>query len=229
MLLGVLVVEDDLKVRSLVSDSLSIAGFKVFEATEGSAAVKLLRAEDVSLVVLDVNLPGKDGFTLVDTFRKIKPDILILFLTAMVDRDSVNKGFELGGDDYLRKPFEIKELIYRVQSLLKRSKSWSTGELESVISVSNLRIDKDNRKVLVDDVEVLLSTLEFDLLYFLLANRDRVVGRAEILDNVWGYNFPIDDSVLDTTISRVRGKLSALGWVGIETIRGFGFRISENL
>jgi len=228
-LLGVLVVEDDLKVRSLVSDSLSIAGFKVFEATEGSAAVKLLRAEDVSLVVLDVNLPGKDGFTLVDTFRKIKPDILILFLTAMVDRDSVNKGFELGGDDYLRKPFEIKELIYRVQSLLKRSKSGSTGELESVISVSNLRIDKDNRKVLVGKVEVLLSTLEFDLLYFLLANRDRVVGRAEILDNVWGYNFPIDDSVLDTTISRVRGKLSALGWVGIETIRGFGFRISENL
>ena len=229
MLLGVLVVEDDLKVRSLVSDSLSIAGFKVFEATEGSAAVKLLRAEDVSLVVLDVNLPGKDGFTLVDTFRKIKPDILILFLTAMVDRDSVNKGFELGGDDYLRKPFEIKELIYRVQSLLKRSKSGSTGELERLISVGNLRIDKDNRKVLVDDVEVLLSTLEFDLLYFLLANRDRVVGRAEILDNVWGYNFPIDDSVLDTTISRVRGKLSALGWVGIETIRGFGFRISENL
>lgn len=222
-------VEDDLKVRSLVSDSLSIAGFNVFEATEGSAAVKLLRAEDVSLVVLDVNLPGKDGFTLVDTFRKIKPDILILFLTAMVDRDSVNKGFELGGDDYLRKPFEIKELIYRVQSLLKRSKSGSTGELESVISVSNLRIDKDNRKVLVGKVEVLLSTLEFDLLYFLLANRDRVVGRAEILDNVWGYNFPIDDSVLDTTISRVRGKLSALGWVGIETIRGFGFRISENL
>ena len=222
-------VEDDLKVRSLVSDSLSIAGFKVFEATEGSAAVKLLRAEDVSLVVLDVNLPGKDGFTLVDTFRKIKPDILILFLTAMVDRDSVNKGFELGGDDYLRKPFEIKELIYRVQSLLKRSKSGSTGELGRLISVGNLQIDKDNRKVLVDDVEVFLSTLEFDLLYFLLANRDRVVGRAEILDNVWGYNFPIDDSVLDTTISRVRGKLSALGWVGIETIRGFGFRISENL
>lgn len=229
MMLGVLVVEDDLKVRSLVTDSLSLAGFKVFETKEGAGAVKLLRGEDISLVVLDVNLPGKDGFSLVDTFRKIRPDILILFLTAMVDRDSVNKGFELGGDDYLRKPFEIKELIYRVQSLLKRSKLGFTSELEGVISVGNLQIDKDNRKVLVDDVEAFLSTLEFDLLYFLLANRDRVVGRAEILDNVWGYDFPIDDSVLDTTISRVRGKLSVLGWTGIGTVRGFGFRIIEKL
>lgn len=214
------IVEDDATIARFVELELSHAGYEVQKAADGKAALKGLSDFEPDLLILDLMLPELDG---IEVARKVREDgatYPILMLTARAETQDVVSGFDAGADDYLRKPFEIPELLSRVGALLKRTEADRKG---GTFEASGVSIDPDSRRASVDGEPIELTAKEFDLLAYLVTNSGRVISRDEILESVWGGQHSTDSNVIEVFVCHLRNKIGDRDNTVIQTIRGVGY------
>jgi len=216
----ILIVEDDATIARFVELELQHAGFTVLRAGDGPTAIDLLDANEVVLVILDLMLPGIDGIDVARHIRKKGSTVPILMLTARAETHDVVSGFEAGADDYLRKPFEIPELLSRVRALLKRAR---TATAQTPYEASGIRVDPEKREVSRNGRPLDLTAKEFDLIAYLVANAGRVISRDEILESVWGGQHATDSNVIEVFVCHLRNKIGDKETKVIQTIRGVGY------
>jgi len=221
----VLIVEDERKLRELIADYLEAEGLAWIEAANGDDAVALFREASPDLVILDILMPGLDGYDVCEEIRKLS-DVPILFLTAKSEEEDKLLGYDLGADDYMTKPFSPKVLAAKAKALLRR---YESAKLERKAAESRriewgpLSIEESSREVLLDGQEVSLSPKEFDLLLYFVSHRNIVLSRDRLLEHVWGYDYDGDSRTVDTHVRRLRQKLGDRAeWVA--TLRGNGYR-----
>jgi DNA-binding response OmpR family regulator len=219
---SVLIVEDDPRIAELVRSNLTAAGFACAVERDGGRAVAAVGRLHPDLIVLDVGLPGIDGIEITRMIRR-SSDVPILMLTARTGEGDKVLGFEVGADDYLTKPFSTRELVARVRALLRRS---SGAVRTETLTRGDLTIDPGRRAVERGGAPVDLTTLEFDLLFFLAANRGRVYSREDLLERVWGEERVVDARSIDSLVSRLRKKVEPDPGspLYIQTVWGAGYR-----
>ena len=220
----VLVIEDEADLREVLQYNLTQAGHRPFTAATGDAGLKLALEVKPDIVLLDLMLPDVSGTLVAKSLRRepLTQFVPIIMVTAKAEEIDRIVGFELGADDYVVKPFSVRELLLRIDAVLRRGK---TSE-QRVIEVAELRIDKDAHRVTVGPEEVPLTALEFKLLVTLIERRDRVQGRGTLLSDVWAMDSEIASRTVDTHVKRLRDKLGTAGRF-IETVRGVGYRFTE--
>jgi DNA-binding response OmpR family regulator len=216
----ILVIEDDPDIRGLVVALVERAGMRATEAADGRAGVRAFFERRPDLVVLDVGLPGLDGWEVLGRIRDLS-EVPVLMLTAEGEQVQKVRGLEGGADDYVTKPFGRQELVARIHALLRRRAP--AGSEEEVLEDGSITIDGAGRRVEVDGREVALTPTEFRLLAFLMRNRNQVVSQLQLLEEVWG-NADADPHQVRLYVSYLRRKLSEAGVDPIETVRGFGYR-----
>ena len=220
--LKILVVDDESRMRKLVKDFLTKKNFQVLEAGDGEEAMDIFYKEkDIALLILDVMMPELDGFSACREIRKFS-QVPVLMLSARGEEYDRIHGFELGVDDYVTKPFSPKELMLRVQAILKRSNS-SIAPNKEILEFEGLKIDFTGRLVYVNEEKVNLSPKEYELLFYLVRNRGIALTREKLINDVWGYDFFGDDRTLDTHIKLLRKALGEYSRY-IVTLRGVGYR-----
>lgn len=224
----ILVVDDERSIVELVSFNLSKEGFQVVAAADGLEAVRLAREEKPDLIILDVMLPGLDGFEVCRILRKEMP-VPILMLTARKEEVDRVVGLELGADDYVTKPFSPRELVARVRAILRRSARRPELEEEKILSAGELAVDLARRKVTVGNRMVDLTYTQFELLKHLMSNPGRVFSREALVERVWGYSYYGDVRTVDVHIRHLREKIEREPGSPqfIETVRGVGYRFRE--
>lgn len=205
----ILVVDDEESITDLVSMALRYEGFTVTTARNGRAALEAVAASAPDLVVLDVLMPGIDGFEAARRLRSSNDALPILFLTARDATEDKVRGLTLGGDDYLTKPFSIEELVARIRAILRRARPTSTSP--SRLAYADLELDEDTHQVWRGDEEIKLTATEFKLLRYLLLNARRVLSKDQILDHVWNYDFGGNANIVETYISYLRRKVDGHG------------------
>jgi two-component system, OmpR family, response regulator len=221
----ILLVEDEEPIRDLVQTALRFTGFTVESVASGPDALALARNDAWHLLILDVNLPGIDGFTLCRKLRDGGDDVPVIFLTARDDPADLREGFSGGGDDYLTKPFSLEELVLRVEAVLRRGHG-RTNE-RARITVADVVLDDDQHRVWRGEREIDLSPTEYRLLRFLMLNAGRVLSRPQIIEHVWDFGYAIEPSGVETYISYLRRKLDDRDARLIHTVRGIGYALRE--
>jgi len=220
----ILVVEDDATIARLVELELEHVGFTVMKVADGVAALAAAQEYDPDVIILDLMLPGMDGLEVTRALRGDGSGVPILMLTARSETQDVVTGFDAGADDYLRKPFEIPELLSRVRALLKRS---DHERPSSQYKVGDVEIDPASRSVTVAGAPVTFTAKEYDLLEFFLTNAGRVISRDEILEKVWGGQHTTDSNVIEVFVCHLRNKIGDRDNQIIRTIRGVGYFFSR--
>lgn len=222
----ILYVEDDQSLGFVTRDNLEIHGYQITHSTDGHEALEQIKNNTFDLFILDVMLPGVDGFQLAEAIRRKDPEVPILFLTAKSLKDDRIKGLKLGGDDYITKPFSIEELILKIEVFLKRSKFTNPGTLQK-INLGRYIFDYPNLLLLLDDKQKRLTQKEADLLHYFVKNKGQVVKRSAILEKLWGQDDYFMGRSLDVFISRLRKYLKGDENLRIENIHGVGFKFVE--
>ncbi|WP_315067260.1 response regulator transcription factor [uncultured Clostridium sp.] len=226
----ILIVDDEEHIVELIKFNLLNAGYDVFTANDGIEAVKIAKAEKPNLLLLDLMLPGIDGF---DVCKEIKRDnemkkTSIIMLTAKGEELDKILGLELGADDYITKPFSVRELLARVKAVLRRTNTFNEIEENDVYDSQNLRVDFERHEVYVNEKKVDLTLKEFELLQILIKNRGKILKRETLLDKIWGYEYIGETRTVDVHIRYLRKKIEEddKNPRFIETIRGVGYRFN---
>ena len=218
----ILVVDDEAKIREVIREYSEFNGFEVTEAEDGMSAVGLVKLNNYDIIIMDVMMPKLDGFSACKEIKKIK-DIPVIMLSARGEEYDKLFGFELGIDDYMVKPFSPKELMARVNAVLARHNSGSQQETNEVMEFGGLVIDIPGRSVSVDGEKIELTPKEYDLLFFLVENKNIALSRDKLLEDIWGYDFFGDDRTIDTHIKNLRNNLGPYR-DHIVTLRGVGYK-----
>ncbi|MGG1674766.1 response regulator transcription factor [Neobacillus sp. NRS-1170] len=217
---NILIVDDDINVLQLVTIHLSEQGYQVFQAKDGMEGLEILKKAACNLAVVDVMMPFMDGYALTKEIRK-QYDIPVILLTAKNQIEDKEQGFEAGTDDYLIKPFEPKELSYRVKALLRR---YDHQADESIQRIGSTTINKKSYEVQIGNRTFLLPLKEFELLAFFISNPKQVFSREHLIEQIWGLNFQGDERTVDVHIKRLRERFSKLtDDFQIKTVRGVGY------
>ncbi|HEY8656401.1 MAG TPA: response regulator transcription factor [Candidatus Limnocylindria bacterium] len=224
----VLVVDDEANLRHTLGYALRQEGYEVLTAENGEDGLEIFRTTKPELVILDVMLPRLDGFEVCRRIRR-ESDVPILMLTARDTELDKVVGLEIGADDYLAKPFSMRELVARVRAMLRRARQATEPEATDVVALGGLQVDVPKHRVLADGVDINLKPREFDLLAFLMSHPGQVFSRDQILARVWGFDYAGDSRTVDTHVKTLREKLGEDAdrprWV--ETVRGVGYRFKE--
>ena len=220
----ILVVEDDADIADVLQRGLQAEGYRVDTVASGRDAITRTREQDYRLIILDLILPDLDGMEVCRMLRHEQSQALILMLTARDGLDDKIQGLRLGADDYLTKPFSFEELCARLQALLRRS---HYRDIETVLRVGELTLDQTTRRVYRSDREIPLTTREFMLLEYLMANAGKILSRAQILYDVWKQDFDPQTNVVDVYTRYLRNKLGDKTGSLIRTIRGSGYTIDD--
>ena len=218
----VLIADDEAGIRQLIKKYAEFEGNEVFEAKDGMEAVPPCRGQEFDVVILDVMMPELDGFSVCRELRKTS-DTPVIMLSARGEEYDRIHGFELGVDDYVVKPFSPKELMLRVEAVLKRARP---GKAHEVVTVGDLSVDFTARTVTLDGEALSLSPKEYELLFYMVRNRGIALTRDRLLREVWGYDFYGDDRTLDTHIKLLRKSLGRYSSY-VVTLRGVGYRFEE--
>ncbi|PFB50151.1 DNA-binding response regulator [Bacillus thuringiensis] len=221
----VLLVEDERRLREVVSDYFRNEGFEVIEAEDGKKALELFAEHEIDLIMLDIMLPEIDGWSVCRRIRK-ESAVPIIMLTARSDEDDTLLGFELGADEYVTKPFSPKVLVARAKTLLKRADGAVGVAEENAMSLAGIEVNRLSRTVLVDGEEIILTHKEFELLVYLMENKGIVLSRQHLLDQLWGYDYYGDDRTVDTHIKKLRNKLGDKA-KHIGTVIRVGYKFEE--
>lgn len=216
-----LVVDDEEKIREVIKEYSEFNGYEVTEAADGMAAIGLCKLYDFDLIIMDIMMPKLDGFSTCKEIKKIK-EIPIIMLSARGEEYDKLFGFELGIDDYMVKPFSPKELMARVNAVLTRTHSAHSAENE-VLTFGGLEINIPARTVTVDGVKADLTPKEYELLFYLVQNKNIALSRDKLLSDIWGYDFFGDDRTIDTHIKNLRNNLGDYRDY-IVTLRGVGYK-----
>ncbi|MEJ9150322.1 response regulator transcription factor [Bacillus smithii] len=219
----ILIVDDDPHIRKLLQVILAEEGFTILEAQDGKDALSLLDSEKVDLIILDIMMPNMDGWDLCENIRAYYSDSLpILMLTAKGETAQKVKGFNLGADDYLVKPFHPAELIARIKALLKRYQIIISNK----VNIGNFELDRSTYQVFDGKNEITLPLKEFELLYKLAAHPGKTFSREQLIEDIWGYDYEGDERTVDVHIKRLRQRFSDKNCpFKITTIRGLGYRL----
>ena len=222
----IFVVEDEPDIRETISYNLTQEGFKVFQFSDAESCLSKLKKQKPDLLILDLMLPGMSGL---DMCKHIKSEqqlkmISIIMLTAKSEEVDRILGFELGADDYVTKPFSVRELILRVKVLLKKNSEMIDDS--ALITFGSISLNLDAHQVMIENNEINLTALEFKLLNHLIQRKGRAQTRDQLLGEVWGYNTEVTTRTVDTHIKRLREKLGDVGKY-IQTIRGVGYRLNN--
>ena len=222
----ILIVDDEAAIRDMIRMALEIEGFEVSDASNAHQAVKILQQHDIDLILLDWMMPGVSGIDFAGRIRREgNHHVGIIMVTAKDDESDLIRGLDIGADDYIKKPFSTKELTSRMKAVLRRLSDQSA--ISDVVSAGKIHIDLTQHRVLIDSKNVDFSPTEFRLLHFLMSNQDRVFGRDQLLDNVWGDQVYVEDRTVDVHIRRLRKVLEPHGCdTYIHTVRGVGYRFS---
>lgn len=217
-----LVVDDDANIRELIKVFLQNEGLEVIEAIDGVDALFRLASEKVDMVVMDIMMPNMDGWTLCEEIRSFNSDLPILMLTAKGEMSQKIKGFHLGTDDYLVKPFEPAELIVRVKSILKRYRI----SISQIVEAGNVKLNRQTHEVDINGEIIILRLKEFELLFTLASYVGKTFSREQLIEEIWGYDYEGDERTVDVHIKRIRERFpqEMSGFV-IRTIRGLGYRL----
>ena len=215
----VMVVEDEPNIGALVRTYLERAGYRVLWVRSGEEALVELRRHPIKLVVLDIGLPGIDGF---EVCRRIAGEVPVIMLTARDEEPDRVAGLEVGADDYVAKPFSPRELTARVKAVLRRAGRGASGDGDDVIAVGAVTLARGAREVHVDGDEVVLTQREFDLLEYLLRHCGQVVTRDQLLESVWGFQAPGETRTVEVHVAQLRKKLGQPDL--IRTVRGLGYK-----
>ena len=220
----ILVVDDESRIRKIIRDFLVREGYVVCEAEDGEAALDIFCTNnDIDLIIMDVMMPKMDGWQLCKEVRKLSK-VPILMLTAKSEEQDELKGFELGVDEYISKPFSPKILTARVNALLRRT----TGDNEEILDIAGITVNKIAHTVTIDGKEIDLSFKEFELLTYFMENRGIALSREKILNNVWNYDYYGDARTIDTHVKKLRSKMGEKGKF-ISTIWGMGYKFVKDL
>ncbi|MCL4507715.1 MAG: response regulator transcription factor [Chloroflexi bacterium] len=220
----ILIVDDEPSITATVRAYLEKEGFTVFSVIDGPAALKAARTLKPDLIVLDVMLPGMDGFEVLQQLRR-ESDVYVLMLTARSGETDKIVGLSVGADDYLTKPFSPRELVARIKAVLRRNRAGG----EAALAFRRLRIDIAARRVWKDDAELDLTSIEFDMLAALARHYGRVLGRDQLIEQVWGNDYYGDERVVDVHLGRLRRKIEddPANPALIATVRGAGYRFED--
>ena len=223
----ILIIEDEPDIRKTLEYNISREGYKVVSASSLSEGKEQINSSDFSLILLDLMLPDGSGLNLCREIKsdKDKSPTPIIILTAKDDEVDKVVGFELGADDYVTKPFSVRELILRIKAILKRGES-KKETLEVKRQFGELTMDIDSHEAFVNNEQIILTALEFRLLRQLVDRRGRVQSRDQLLSDVWGYSAEVNTRTVDTHIKRLREKLGTIGKY-VQTIRGVGYKFSR--
>ena len=216
-----LVVDDEDKIREVIKEYAEFSGYEVTEAADGMSAIGLCKLNDYDLIIMDVMMPKLNGFSSVKEIKKIN-DIPVIMLSARGEEYDKLFGFELGIDDYVVKPFSPKELMARVNAVLQR-KSGSENNSAQVMKFDGLEVNFAARTITVDGERVNLTPKEYDLLFYLIQNKNIALSRDKLLSDIWGYDFFGDDRTIDTHIKNLRNNLGPYRNF-IVTLRGVGYK-----
>jgi len=225
--LKVLIVEDDIDIRELISFFMEKEGYEVLEADDGMTGLKLAKTYHPHIIILDLMLPHLDGKNFTQMIKKSEEKYgnpKIIMLTAKTDIEDVISGLEIGADDYMKKPFDPRELVLRVKKLLSREIKINTNKY----IFKNITIDTDKHLILEDKKEVPMSKKEYDLLLLLIKNKGLVLTRDRILDKVWQSSYYTGDRTVDMYISKIRDKIKSIS-KDIKTIKGVGYKLEEKI
>jgi two-component system copper resistance phosphate regulon response regulator CusR len=225
---NILLVEDEKKIADTLQLGLKEAGYDVDVAYDGSIGWKFYRQNSYNLVVLDINLPGMNGFELCKNIRAHDAQIPVIMLTALIGLNDKIEGYDSGADDYLIKPFEFKELLMKIRVLLRRTTRQNIP-VGTILKAADLEMNLDSKEVKRGNVDISLTAKEFQLLEYLLRNKNRVVSRADIAVNVWDIDFDTNTNVIDVYINYVRNKVDKKFEPKlIQTQVGMGYVLKEN-
>ena len=225
----ILVVDDELPVTDLIKYNLEKARYQVLVAHDGEAALQVAREANPDLILLDLMLPKIDGLDVCRELRKTS-QVPVIMVTARGEEADRVIGLELGADDYLTKPFSMRELMARIKAVLRRNQpDQESHKASSYAGPHGLRLDEESRSVTLDGYELPLTRLEYDLIQHFLLHQGQVLSREQLLSQAWGYDFVGDTRAVDSAIKRLRKKLQAQDptITFIETIRGIGYRMSR--
>ncbi len=211
----ILLVEDDWKLRRITGDFLKAHGYEVLEAEDGERALEVYYSEKVDLAILDIMLPKMDGWEVCREIRIEDTELPVIMLTAKGEEEDVLKGYELEADEYITKPVSLKVLMAKVKALLRRN-----GAVE-VMTFEDLIIDNTSHSVRLNEVEIELSSKEYELLYYMASNKGIALSREKIITALWGYDYDGDVRAVDSQIKRIRKKLEGRF---IHTVRGVGYK-----
>ena len=221
----ILVVEDENSIQRVLRTYLESAGYHVLSTDNGTTALEMADAHRPDLIVLDLNLPGMDGMEVAARLRQTS-DVYILMLTARTEERDRVAGLQIGADDYLTKPFSPRELVARVEAILRRRRGG--GAVSNARHFRHLSIDPDRHEALADGEKVDLTPTEFQVLLELAEHAGRVLTREQIIDRVWGVDFYGNERVVDVYVGQVRRKLEEVtGLKLIETVRGVGYKLTD--
>ena len=216
----ILVIDDDRNILAIIEMYLKKEGYEVVTCERGDTAIEAFRKAAPSLVVLDVMLPGMEGWEVLAKLRE-ESAVPVIMLTAKGDTTDRIQGLDLGADDYMAKPFEAKELIARIKAVMRRSAS---AEDEKCVAFQNLSISLDNYSVMLDGKQVEMPPKEIELLYFLASRPGKVFTREQLLEQVWGFDFFGDSRTVDVHVKRIREKLGERTEWQIKTVWGVGYK-----
>lgn len=225
----ILIVDDEKDMRNLVKMILSKYNFKTYTASNGEEAYNTIFNEDIDLVLLDVMMPGEDGFVVCENIRKIS-SVPVIFLTARDANDDKVKGLTIGGDDYIVKPFTASELVARIAAVLRRTGKSDTQINHKTIEFGPIKIDEVSRKAFVSNEHIPLTLKEFELLYLFVKNPDIVYSREQLLERVWDMEYAGGTRTVDTHIKTLRLKLAKESKEAsdyIQTVWGIGYRFER--
>lgn len=221
----ILIVDDEQSILDLVTAYLDKDGFDYRTAKDGAAGLKAVRSYKPDIVVLDIMLPGKDGLEILAELRR-ESDAYVIMLTAKSEETDKIIGLSVGADDYITKPFSPRELIARIKAAWRRMREGSMRSELSSLAFRHLRMDRGARQVWIDDEEVELTAIEFDVLSVLAENPGIVLSREKILEKVWGYDYYGELRVVDVHVGHIRQKLGDENIIA--TVRGVGYRFEDN-
>jgi two-component system alkaline phosphatase synthesis response regulator PhoP len=223
----ILIIDDESSIVNLVSVYLKPEGYEVYTAADGKAGLKAARAYKPDLIVLDLMLPGMDGFEVLSQLRR-ESNVYVILLTAKTEETDKIVGLSVGADDYMTKPFSPRELVARIKAALRRLQPGTGADSENrVLVFYHVRIDIGARQVSVDERPVELTAVEFDLLKTLAENRGRVLTRQQLLENVWGGTYYGEKRVVDVHLGHIRQKLGSDALIA--TVRGVGYRFEDEI
>lgn len=223
----VLVVDDEPNIRELLSEALELNGFAVRTVSDGRRALEEVARERPDIIVLDVMMPGLDGFTVARRLGEAGDSPLVLFLTAKDAVPDRIAGLTAGGDDYVTKPFSLEEVVLRLRAILRRTRPPEEQADDGVLRYADLELDEQAHTVRRAGRQIHLSPTEFSLLRYLMINAGRVVSKAQILDRVWDFDFDGESRIVESYISYLRRKIDAGGPPLIHTLRGVGYRLQS--
>lgn len=224
MPIKVLYVEDELFLGKIVKETLETRGFEVVMETDGADVVRTFEDEQPDICILDVMLPNKSGFEIAEDIRKLNDDVPVIFLTAKTQTDDVVYGFKIGGNDYIRKPFSMEELIVRIENALRVKKEEPILLSGDTITVGKYQFHLNRQVLSIGKEERKLSYRESELLKYLYGHRDKVIDRRDLLNHIWGNDSFFNSRNLDVYITKIRGYLKEDSSLEIITIKGVGYR-----